>query len=265
MSKPSFGVDISYHKGNIDFTRLARNVEFVIIRAGYGQGNIDKKLHEYTEGCIANEIPYGFFWFSYASTPALAWREAEFFVDAIAKYKPALPVFFDYEEGSRLGKKVPWKEISDMAVSFLNKMSLHGYNCGIYCDNEHYEGYAKAFEKSVPIWYARYSNGLKVYDTHSLWQYSETGMVDGINGHVDLNYCYMDFKGKGNNETNDEIDEKKMTKLIETSNRNLTTYIGVAKDILAGKYGNGDERKNNLKLAGFDYRFAQNIVNILLE
>lgn len=266
MSKPLFGVDISYHKGNIDFTRLSKNVEFVIIRAGYGQGNVDKKLHEYTEGCVANNIPYGFYWFSYASTIEQAVSEAGYFADSIKNYRPTLPVFFDYEEQSRLSKEIGWSTISNMAASFINAMAYYGYHCGIYCDNEHYMNYAKSFEPSVPIWYARYNTGNKVYNSHSLWQYSETGKVDGITGRVDMNYCYIDILGKENNSTNkNEIDEEKTKELVEASNKNLSKYILVAKDIISGKYGNGNERKSNLKLAGYDYRFAQEIVNILLK
>ena len=39
----------------------------------------------------------------------------------------------------------------------------------------------------------------------------------------------------------------------------------VAKDVIAGKYGNGDERKENLKKAGYDYKEVQAVVNKLLK
>lgn len=38
----------------------------------------------------------------------------------------------------------------------------------------------------------------------------------------------------------------------------------VAKDVIAGKYGNGESRKANLKKAGYDYNVIQNEVNRLL-
>ena len=79
-------------------------------------------------------------------------------------------------------------------------------------------------------------------------------------------FGYVDFLGKENKDTKkDEIDKEKTKKLIEVNNKNLSNYILVAKDIISGKYGNGNERKSNLKLAGYDYRFAQEIVNILLK
>ncbi|NCB92515.1 MAG: hypothetical protein EOM40_08065 [Clostridia bacterium] len=39
----------------------------------------------------------------------------------------------------------------------------------------------------------------------------------------------------------------------------------VAKEVIAGKWGNGDERKANLTQAGYDYAAVQAEVNSLLK
>ena len=39
----------------------------------------------------------------------------------------------------------------------------------------------------------------------------------------------------------------------------------VAKEVLAGKWGNGDDRKNRLKAAGYDYAAVQEKVNQLVK
>lgn len=41
-------------------------------------------------------------------------------------------------------------------------------------------------------------------------------------------------------------------------------YINLARDIIAGKYGNGDERKKKIIELGYDYDFVQIIVGIML-
>ena len=41
--------------------------------------------------------------------------------------------------------------------------------------------------------------------------------------------------------------------------------IKVAKDVIKGKYGNGQARKNNLQRAGYDYSRIQTIVNKILK
>ncbi|MCM1133762.1 MAG: hypothetical protein NC340_09860, partial [Ruminococcus flavefaciens] len=44
------------------------------------------------------------------------------------------------------------------------------------------------------VWVAQYSPQLTAYNGHySIWQYSSQGEIDGINGGVDVNYCYKDF------------------------------------------------------------------------
>ena len=44
----------------------------------------------------------------------------------------------------------------------------------------------------------------------------------------------------------------------------LLKYEKVAKDVIDGKYGNGDARKIALKKAGYDYDTIQNLVNNML-
>ena len=37
------GIDISYHNGEIDFSKIKSQVNFIIMRAGYGAKSIDSK------------------------------------------------------------------------------------------------------------------------------------------------------------------------------------------------------------------------------
>ena len=39
----------------------------------------------------------------------------------------------------------------------------------------------------------------------------------------------------------------------------------IAREVIAGKWGNGDERKNRLKQAGYDYNAIQSLVNTMLK
>ena len=72
------GVDISEHNGSINFYQLKKNVDFVMIRAGYGDGTIDAKANEYSRECDLHNIPYGYYWFSYAHTVAEAINESNY-------------------------------------------------------------------------------------------------------------------------------------------------------------------------------------------
>ena len=44
------GIDISKWQGSIDFSKVTRNVEFVILREGYRKA-VDERFLEYVAGC----------------------------------------------------------------------------------------------------------------------------------------------------------------------------------------------------------------------
>ena len=85
-------IDVSEHQGRIDFNKVkASGIEGVIIRAGFGKGNIDERFKENIEGAIeAGFDNLGVYWFSYAFTVEMAKREAQFCNDVIAAYKGEL-------------------------------------------------------------------------------------------------------------------------------------------------------------------------------
>jgi N-acetylmuramoyl-L-alanine amidase len=51
--------DLSFYQGNIDFSKLARQVDGVILRVQHGYTNPDSKYKEYAAGCKANNIKFG--------------------------------------------------------------------------------------------------------------------------------------------------------------------------------------------------------------
>ena len=73
------GIDVSYHNGEIDFTKVKSQVDFVIMRAGYGTKDQDSKeinFNIYYEDAKKNNIPVGTYWYCYALTPEEALQEA---------------------------------------------------------------------------------------------------------------------------------------------------------------------------------------------
>ena len=68
------------------------------------------------------------------------------------------------------------------------------------------------------------------------------------------------------NRLKDELDNKKKTNKIKkkTNKTKKKSIDTIAKEVINGKWGNGDTRKKKLKAAGYDYAAVQKKVNELL-
>ena len=44
----------------------------------------------------------------------------------------------------------------------------------------------------------------------------------------------------------------------------MCNYCAVAREVINGRWGNGKDRMNRLRAAGYDYGIVQNIVNCML-
>ncbi len=66
------GIDVSEHQGAIDWSQAENEIAFAIIRAGYGQNNIDKQFVNNITECNRRGIPCGVYWFSYARRAEMA-------------------------------------------------------------------------------------------------------------------------------------------------------------------------------------------------
>lgn len=198
------GIDVSYHQGNIDWEKVkASGVEFAMLRAGYGQGNIDKKFHEYAKECTRLGIPFGVYWFSYAYNPTMAHTEAQHVLGAVAPYKLSYPIAFDFEYDSvnyaqRQGVTVTKELASAIAREFLDTVEAAGHYAAIYANPDYLSRY---FDADIPprydVWLAQWPDNPNFDSPPSkvggMWQYTSSGSVKGINGRVDLDIAYHDY------------------------------------------------------------------------
>lgn len=196
MSKQK-GIDISYYQGNVNFAKVkADGVQFAIIREGYGQA-VDKKFHEYVQGCKNNGIPVvGVYHFSYALDAAQAQNEAALCLEQVKKagLGKDTVIFFDFEydtiiKAKNQGVALGSKECNAHTKSFCEYIASQGYKAGIYANIDYYKNmYDKELLKKYIFWLADYSGEADyVCNFH---QYTSKGKVNGINGNVDMNYFY---------------------------------------------------------------------------
>lgn len=202
------GIDISEHQGNIDLATLKNQIDFVIIRVGYGtKGTIDSKFTRNADLCKSLGIPMGFYWYSYALDVAGARREAEAFLDAVEPYTPEYGCWFDMEDADGYKKKsgMPSNDVlKDICYAFCEIVENAGYYTGIYASESWFKNQLSGdklakFDKWVAQWPTSYGKqkGLSVDASSrsdvSLWQFTSNGYFEGYNGALDTNYAYHEF------------------------------------------------------------------------
>ena len=194
------GIDISYHNGEIDFSKVKSQVDFIIMRSGYGKKTTDSKevkFDVYYEEAKKNNIPIGTYWYSYANTPEEALVEAQTFLNKVKGKKFEYPVFYDVEEKSILnqGKEI----VSKIIKTFLEEVEKNGYLVGLYSSASYLENLVDdEIKDKYIIWVAQWGKNIdkpKYNGKWDIWQYSSKGHIDGVQSqNVDLDFSNKNFE-----------------------------------------------------------------------
>ncbi len=204
---PMIGIDVSkWNSVNVDINWKkvkADGIGFVIIRTNYGSDSKwEWKTQDYIKGCEANNIPYGVYFYSIATTNAEADKEVALAKKMLGKHNPPLGVFIDIEDDAAYKKafgsiytNYARRKITDLTKRMANNLKASGYKVGVYANANYLNNVLYKNEIPNVYWGAYYyrnpnsnPDGLFSPNTDwSIWQYSETGRVDGISGIVDMN------------------------------------------------------------------------------
>ena len=188
------GIDVSAWQGNINWKKAKKNgVEFAMIRIGYGfTSDNDIKTDYYFENNIKNakkeKIPVGLYLYSYAKTKDEAKKQAQWIVKKLNGQKLDLPIAFDWENWNSFNKyNVSFKELSDIAETFINEVEKAGYKGMLYSSAYYLNHIWRDFDTT---WVAYYTNNNDFEKDYIMWQLSSKGKVDGISGSVDIDVLY---------------------------------------------------------------------------
>ena len=192
----SEGVDISHHNGRINWSVMKDQIDWVILRCGYGGDFTDQDDHQWeynASSCEALGIPYGVYLYSYADTVAKAESEAAHALRLLAGHHPQLPVYYDLEEDG-IARRVPKSRFLEMSKLFCARITAAGYEFGVYANLNWWNNYL------TDPWYDNYSRWIAVYrdvfvydGEYDIWQYTSTGRIEGFSGIFDLNHAYYPF------------------------------------------------------------------------
>lgn len=241
------GIDVSKHNGVIDWDKVI--VDFAIIRIGFGMYENQKdEMFErnYSEATKVN-IPVGVYHYSYAKSVDEAIKEAELVIKWLNGRKLDLPVYFDIEDDSQ--KNLSRVILDGMCEAFCNRIEKAGYWAGIYSNKYWATSVISGIKlgKKYTYWIAQYTDKCTYTGDYAIWQYTSKGKVNGISGNVDMNIMVKDII---QNESKPQT-----TKSIEE----------LAKEVIDGKWSNGEDRKTSLINAGYDYDKVQAKVNEIMK
>lgn len=256
------GIDISYHQGNINFAQVASSgIEFVIPRCGYGS-HTDKKFFEYVTQCkaVGLNIPAVYF-FSYALNAAGALKEATYATLCVkqAELPKDTIIFYDFEydtvnNAKKTGVNLTRNEFNAFAIAFCEHVTKEGYRAGVYVNKDYYKNWMNQDLKSrgYVMWLADYSGGPDY--PCDIQQSSSSGSVPGINTKVDMDEVINPNVFKVQNQPTGVQGE--------TTKK---TVDDIAQEVIEGKWGVQQDRKNRLEAAGYDYKEVQDKVNYILK
>lgn len=196
----SWGIDVSKWQGEINWELVKadeQKVDFVMIRAGSGWGDpaiqSDPYFAQHYEGATSVGLPVGAYWYSYALTPEEAVAEAETCLAVLGDRAFEFPIAYDLE------RKAQWamspEDFCAIVDAFCSTMEAAGCYVTVYSSATPLNNlYTEEMRMKYDVWVAQYAETTIYTGNYGMWQYSCTGSVDGINGDVDMNYCYYDYE-----------------------------------------------------------------------
>jgi len=236
------GIDVSKWNGVIDWNEAKKDgVEFAIIREGYGKKDpkqVDKKFYDNYNGAKATGIHVGVYHYSYADSVEDAVKEAQFCLENIRGLELDFPIVFDIEDKEQL--KLNTRQRTDIVKAFCNEIEKAGYYAMFYCNLNWLNNYLIRDEllPKYDLWLAQWDIATPAVKC-GIWQKSDCGHINGINGNVDIDISYKDYPSIIKEMKNGTHNNTKPTQQIPTQQA-TSTYIVKNGDTLseiAKKFG----------------------------
>ena len=253
------GIDVSHYQGNINWEKVKPQIDFAILRMGLGDdipSQDDKQFERnYTE-CVRLGIPFAVYFFSYAINKAKVAKEIAHIKRLLNGKKINAPVYIDVENT----KGLDWRTISNAELlsimqEYNAQLNALGCKMGIYSSRSAFwnEKMTDKWYDGISKWVAEYGDKVNDFNrTYDIWQHTSKGSVNGIEGNVDMNVMYNSIFA---------AEQPKPAAAAKPVAAAKKSDEEIAREVMAGKWGNGEDRKKRLTAAGYNYSAVQAIVN----
>lgn len=253
------GIDVSEHNGTINWNSVRSQIDFAILRLGWiGNHNnhtIDRQFERNYSECKRLGIPVGVYVYNYCVNENSARSGANWTTEKLRGKILELPVYIDMEDqsGTTLGKDMN----TNICIAFNTIIEQSGKWAGVYANLNWFNNYLHKdiIKQKYTTWIAHYGVSEDKYKgQYDMLQYSSKGIVNGISGNVDMNVMYRNLIA--------EIVGNKQEETVRPVKKSVDE---IAREVIDGHWGNGEDRKRRLEEAGYNYQEVQNKVNELLN
>ena len=255
-----YGVDVFSGEGRSILTKI--KYDFAIVKVS---GNPQNYAWNYTnpyasrqaKDCMNKTGLLGLYHFTWGKENPNV--EADFFINEVKKlgYLGKAMLVIDYE-AQAVNRGRTW--VKKFAERIYEKA---GYKPVIYASGS-VIAEQDLDSLGYPIWEASYPSSKTIHGynppsgkvwckSRIMWQFTGTGRLNGYSGNLDLNVFF-----------GDEDDFRSYMGKSKDTSKKEKTITDIAKEVIAGKWGNRETRRMRLIKAGYDYKEVQSKVNSIL-
>lgn len=256
------GIDISHWQQGIDLDVVP--CDFVILKATEGTTFVDHTCDNFYQKAKKNGKLLGVYHYADGGD---VYKEADFFISNCKNYIGEAILVLDWESQ---GNASFGKNDFNWVKTWLDYVySKTGVKPMLYISKSIMSKFKDIGDYG--LWIAQYANDKPTGYQDKPWnegaytcamrQYTSSGKLNGYNGRLDLDKFYGDSTAWMKYAT---PKGQTVTQKPATPTPAKKSYDEIANEVVAGKWGNGEDRKKRLESAGYNYTEVQKKVNALL-
>lgn len=187
-----FGIDLSHYQqkediqwDSLSIANQSIPIQFVVLRATMGNDDGDKHFSHFWEIAKKNQLIRGAYHFYRADEDPVV--QANNYLNVVKLNSGDILPILDIEKIPKYYKKE--QLITNLKIWLKIVENSYGEKPIIYTYYHYYKDYLQEDFSDYPLWLANYNDVAQPSqsDTWKIWQFSEKGIVHGINTKVDLN------------------------------------------------------------------------------
>ena len=204
------GIDVSSYQGRIDWELVKPNIDFAIIRCGWGNDDVrqdDVYYERNAQACKELGIPFGVYLYSYATNLDEARSEVMHTLRLIKGKKLEYPVYLDVESKRQMA--LPKCKLIEIVKYYCEEIESAGYYVGIYSSLDRFNSNLDSCElDAYDKWVAEWNDRFTYKGKAGMWQNTSREDLPGIDARVDGDISFYDFpkiiKDAGLNHLNED-------------------------------------------------------------